>query len=83
MLYQKSKDRNHDILLVTTSGNNNSNMNLRFAARKSWCNKHNFYKAWYIYLYIYWLIFIVNVWEIYQHNPIHCYGYNMHEQLFL
>ena len=65
LLYQKSEDRNHDILLVTTSGNNNSNKNLRFATRKSWCNQQNLITqtiyVWYIHLYIYWLIFVENV----------------------
>ena len=65
----ESEDRNHDMivssLLVTTSGNNNSNKNLRFATPKSWCNQQNLITqtiyVWYIHLCIYWLIFEENV----------------------
>ena len=64
-----SEDRNHDMivsfLLVTTSGNNNSNKNMRFAVHKSWCNQHNLIThaiyVWYIHLYISWLFLRENV----------------------
>lgn len=88
----ESEDRNHDMivssLLVTTSGNNNSNKNLRFATPKSWCNQQNpitqTIYVWYIHLCIYWLIFEENV--VKYTNTIQYMDatmYNTHEQQLL